>query len=106
MLRTGRSRPALLRLVKGGVSLWVCCMKRHARETTPDHHPSPLRVGGSFFPKTWVELEMTENGGWTRATLAKWGVPWPPPKGWKKKLEQGGGYLDGTPTSQAPRSDR
>ncbi|MEM8526409.1 MAG: hypothetical protein AAGG68_17335 [Bacteroidota bacterium] len=28
----------------------------------------------------------TPNGGWTKAALAKWGVPWPPPKGWKKKL--------------------
>jgi len=28
----------------------------------------------------------TLNGGWTKATLAKWGVSWPPPKGWKKRL--------------------
>jgi len=28
----------------------------------------------------------TKNGGWTRATLASWGVPWPPPKGWKAEL--------------------
>ena len=25
----------------------------------------------------------TDNGGWTRTQLAAWGVPWPPPKGWK-----------------------
>lgn len=30
----------------------------------------------------------TQNGGWTRETLAEWGIPWPPPKGWKKHLEQ------------------
>ena len=24
---------------------------------------------------------------WTRAQLAEWGVPWPPPKGWRKRLE-------------------
>jgi hypothetical protein len=28
----------------------------------------------------------TRRGGWTRKQLAKWGVPWPPPKGWKKAL--------------------
>lgn len=28
----------------------------------------------------------TENGGWTKATLKQWGVPWPPPKGWKNAL--------------------
>lgn len=37
--------------------------------------------------KEEIEAARTENGGWTRAQLAKWGVPWPPPKGWKKKLE-------------------
>jgi hypothetical protein len=24
--------------------------------------------------------------GYTRAKLAEWGIPWPPPKGWRKKL--------------------
>lgn len=28
----------------------------------------------------------TKAGGWTKATLAGWGVPWPPPKGWLKRL--------------------
>ena len=28
----------------------------------------------------------TPNGGWTKEVLAKWGVSWPPPKGWKKRL--------------------
>lgn len=30
----------------------------------------------------------TPAGGWTRATLAQWGVPWPPPSGWRKRLER------------------
>jgi hypothetical protein len=33
-----------------------------------------------------VEAARTPAGGWTRATLAEWGVPWPPPRGWKAKL--------------------
>lgn len=36
--------------------------------------------------KEEIEAAKTPNGGWTRATLAQWGVPWPPPKGWKKAL--------------------
>ncbi|WP_078948397.1 hypothetical protein [Streptomyces noursei] len=28
----------------------------------------------------------TEKGAWTRATLAEWGIPWPPVKGWKDEL--------------------
>jgi hypothetical protein len=30
----------------------------------------------------------TAAGGWTKATLAEWGVAWPPPAGWKRRLEQ------------------
>ena len=33
-----------------------------------------------------IEAAMTGSGGWTRATLASWGVRWPPPKGWKADL--------------------
>lgn len=34
-----------------------------------------------------IEAARTGNGGWTKEQLAAWGVPWPPPKGWKKALE-------------------
>ena len=33
-----------------------------------------------------IEAAKTPAGGWTKAQLAEWGVPWPPPKGWKAKL--------------------
>jgi len=34
-----------------------------------------------------IEAKVDSNGrGATREQLAEWGVPWPPPKGWKKKL--------------------
>lgn len=36
-----------------------------------------------------IEAARSPAGGWTRATLAGWGVPWPPPKGWKWALEHG-----------------
>jgi len=35
-----------------------------------------------------IEAKQTSRGGWTRAQLAEWGVPWPPPRGWRKKLER------------------
>jgi len=31
---------------------------------------------------------MTPKGGWKAKTLADWGVPWPPPKGWRQKLAE------------------
>ena len=33
-------------------------------------------------------------GAWSRKQLAAWGVPWPPPKGWRRKLN-GGVYRTG-----------
>ncbi|HEY3691113.1 MAG TPA: hypothetical protein VGL46_12540 [Pseudonocardiaceae bacterium] len=33
-----------------------------------------------------IEAARTPAGGFTRAQLAAWGVAWPPPKGWKKEL--------------------
>lgn len=33
-----------------------------------------------------IEAAKTPNGGWTRATLAAWGVAWPPKRGWKAEL--------------------
>lgn len=36
-----------------------------------------------------IDAAKTERGGWDRATLAGWGVPWPPPKGWRKQLIEG-----------------
>lgn len=33
-----------------------------------------------------LEQAKTAAGGYTREQLAAWEVPWPLPKGWKKKL--------------------
>lgn len=45
-----------------------------------------------------INAAKTIKGGWDRATLAAWGVPWPPPMGWRQML------IDGTPIPQ-PGSD-
>ncbi len=37
-----------------------------------------------------VMNQQTEAGGWTKETLAQWGVPWPPPKGWKAEILKNG----------------
>lgn len=33
-----------------------------------------------------IDAAKTPRGGFTRAQLEVWGVPWPPPKGWRKIL--------------------
>ena len=40
--------------------------------------------------KEEIEKAKTPTGGWVRETLEQWGVSWPPPKGWKKALLEGG----------------
>lgn len=40
-------------------------------------HPSPAEIAAARTPR----------GGWTRATLASWGIEWPPPRGWRRRLE-------------------
>lgn len=36
-----------------------------------------------------IEAGRSPAGGFTKAQLAKWGVPWPPPSGWKEALIAG-----------------
>ena len=36
-----------------------------------------------------IEAGRTERGGFTRETLASWGISWPPPHNWKKALLAG-----------------
>jgi hypothetical protein len=50
----------------------------------------PVVVDRSSNPPTADEIAslQTGNGGWTRESLAKLGVPWPPKQGWRRRLEQ------------------
>jgi hypothetical protein len=33
-----------------------------------------------------IEAAKSERGGWNKETLAKWGIAWPPKRGWRKRL--------------------
>jgi hypothetical protein len=39
-----------------------------------------------IIPLEDIMARRTPKGGWTRADIARWGVPWPPPRGWKAVL--------------------
>ncbi len=43
-----------------------------------------------------VEEARTPKGGYKRAQLAEWGVRWPPPSGWRKRLLREADQRDGT----------
>ncbi|MEU3595148.1 DUF6083 domain-containing protein [Streptomyces filamentosus] len=51
-----------------------------------------------------IEAARTPRGGWTRAQLAAWGVPWPAPKGWKQRLEQEWRAADGSTSAPSAGS--
>jgi hypothetical protein len=52
-----------------------------------------------------IEAAKSEKGGWTKATLAGWGIPWPPPTGWKETLIAGGQFEANQFTPSPIRSD-
>jgi len=51
-------------------------------------HPMTAPKGPRTPTPVEIEAAKTPAGGWTKATLASWGVPWPPPKGWRRELEE------------------
>jgi len=57
---------------KGVASTW-----QRERKAAKKGVPSPEQILEARSPA----------GGWTRETLAGWGISWPPPKGWKADLE-------------------
>jgi hypothetical protein len=46
-----------------------------------------------------IEGKRTANGGFTKKVLKAWGIPWPPPQGWKKRLVKYG-YYDATDAAE------
>jgi len=51
--------------------------------------PAPVvkLVGAPPSPDEVAHRYQRANGGWTAECLAAWGIGWPPPKGWRDKLE-------------------
>ena len=55
-----------------------------------------IAISGKNFGRAFMQISADEidaaktaNGGWTRATLAQWGVPWPPPRGLAQGADRG-----------------
>ncbi|MFK4087179.1 hypothetical protein ACI2LF_23940 [Kribbella sp. NPDC020789] len=61
--------------------------RRHSPSTPESLLSAPERERLPDLPSPDdIEAARTAAGGFTRAQLAAWGVTWPPPKGWKKDL--------------------
>ncbi len=51
---------------------------------------SDIRPPGGVFPSPAdVHAAQITSGKWTREQLEAWGVPWPPTRGWRKRLAAG-----------------
>ena len=55
-------------------------MTEHKQACTSD-----LQAGELPSPED-VARAQSPAGGWSRQQLARWGVAWPPPKGWRQDL--------------------
>lgn len=61
--------------------------RERARAQATAEPPSEAEAAEHLPTPEEVEAARTWAGGWSRATLSRWGVPWPPPKGWRRALE-------------------
>ena len=52
----------------------------------PNCAPKPVPKPKGNITAAKIEAGKSASGGWTKATLESWGVPWPAPKGWKSQL--------------------
>ena len=64
------------------------CGAKHAPQLSKRAMTQP-RVGGAIKAPSPREVlrKRTPAGAWSAKQLSEWGVPWPPPKGWRKKLK-------------------
>jgi hypothetical protein len=68
-----RHRPAVIKRSKQTLA---DLNARQAHRELPIYRPTEQEIADGLSP----------GGGYSRETLASWGVSWPPPKGWKKAL--------------------
>lgn len=58
--------------------------------STPNRAPKKKKIasGSERTPITEAQIiaAQTPKGGWKRSPFESWGVPWPPPKGWRKQI--------------------
>lgn len=80
----------MLKLSKGLASQFIQHLVRDQENRVAANAPVPDPTWTPTLPvPTREEIQNSRSGpgAWKSATLAKWGVPWPPPRGWRERLE-------------------
>lgn len=60
-------------------------------------HPNREELAGRPTSLAEIEAGRSPAGGFTKETLAAWGIGWPPPKGWKESLIAGDDFAPYVP---------
>jgi hypothetical protein len=81
---TKSGRPCEIIVGAPGDACWT--HRDREPEVVLDEPPEPVEPEPPDPLADEIEEAKTPAGGWTKAQLAKWGIPWPPPKGWRKRL--------------------
>lgn len=93
-------------LIARGVIKFKPNASHHSRfATTKNAVRKVIGESGMHWPKDPNRVKPTSKPtGYTKAKLAAWGVPWPPPRGWKRKLIAAGVIQEGpdVPVIDAP----
>jgi len=60
--------------------------RREAKRQREPASPRATQARRALVADLIIEAAKTPRGAWTDAQLARWGVAWPPPKGWRREL--------------------
>lgn len=59
---------------------------RPKKKYSPQKPKKPIDRINRGISEEQIDAAKSPKGGWKRETLESWGVEWPAPKGWRKKL--------------------
>jgi hypothetical protein len=82
-----RERQTLVRRCANRIARGISGGQRDAK---PDRRFVDLPVPKRPMSAEDIDRQRSPRGGWSRDILRRWGVPWPPPKGWRARLIQHG----------------
>ncbi len=96
------SRRCASRLMRGE-TVWATGIMTQTPETRLELIVQIKEGGVKKLTAKEIDAARSPKGGFTKETLVGWGIPWPPPKGWRQMLIDGQTVpqpgVDGEPAS-------
>jgi hypothetical protein len=86
------TRPGQGRSVhKARYTMAAIILSQRDKESRRTPQQAAILAGLPRLTEEQIEAGRSPKGGWTREQLARWGLPWPPPAGWRQALLHGTG---------------